>query len=233
MNAVRTSIGNSRVVMPPQVATMLKHVPDWLYPFVEVIDGDIVRERIIERETRVDSWQDATVSEEPIVVRDEPIYGWEPGVIIGPYVLTGWGPREVAAEQGRRESQQMSVALDRARKVAAWRAPWFAGAAAAMTLIAMVLLATSLRGQGGGVFAALATMAAIGAAWQSTHDFLTARGRGANAAVAAHFLTASIGSQILLALWLVARWYMAMSWVTPVVLLIAAAVCFTIGRRFV
>jgi len=66
---------------------LIEKIPDWLYPFVQVIDGDIFRERIIERDTQVEEWVDS------VEVRDEPICGTEPGVIIGPFVLTGWGPR--------------------------------------------------------------------------------------------------------------------------------------------
>ena len=87
MNAFHTSIGNSNVVMPPQVARLCDSVPEWLRPFVRVIDGTIFRERIVERDTGTDNWQD-------VQIHDEPIMGWEPGVVIGPYVLTGWGPRK-------------------------------------------------------------------------------------------------------------------------------------------
>ena len=97
MNAVRTSIRNSQVVMPPAVVRLVEVVPVWLYDFVQVIDGDIFRERVIEQDTNLEYWAD-------VQVRDEPIIGCEPGVIIGPYVLTGWGPREVAAESDRRKT---------------------------------------------------------------------------------------------------------------------------------
>jgi len=103
MDAIRTSIGNSRVVMPLAVTEMVKEIPDWLYPCVEVIDGKIVREVIIERDTRVESWEQA------VTVQDEPIYGCEPAVLIGPYVLTGWGPREIEAELQRRQKTQATA----------------------------------------------------------------------------------------------------------------------------
>lgn len=224
INAVRTSIRNTRVVMPPQVEALLEQVPEWLYPFVAIIDGDIVRERIIERETKVEHWQD-------VVIQDEPIYGCEPGVIIGPYVLTGWGPREVAAEQGRRSAQRASAELVQTQQVVAWRAPCFAAAAAAMAILALVLLAGSLRGHGGSLLTLLATGAAIGAAWQAVFDFLTARNGGAHAANAAHWFTASIGCQLLIALWLVARAFGPLSWSIPIILGIVAVVCYAAGRR--
>lgn len=101
INAVRTSVGNSQVIMPPAVVELTRRVPEWLAPFVQVVDGDLCRETIETHTQKAKNWQDATVTRRPI-------YGWEPAVIIGPYVLTGWGPREVAAELARRESLPMS-----------------------------------------------------------------------------------------------------------------------------
>jgi hypothetical protein len=100
MNAVRTTIANSRVVIPPPVARLIENVPRWLYPGVEIIDGQIFRERIIERDTGVADWTD-------VEVRDEPIFGSDPAVIIGPYVLVGWGPREIEEEERRRAAEHV------------------------------------------------------------------------------------------------------------------------------
>ena len=103
MNTVHTTIGNSRVVMPPQVVRLVEQIPKWLYSFVAVIDGNIFREIISEQDLREENWTD-------VQLRDEPIYGCEPAVIIGRYVLTGWGPREVAEEEARRRSIQTTTA---------------------------------------------------------------------------------------------------------------------------
>jgi hypothetical protein len=220
MNAVCTTIRNSQVVMPPQVARLVEQVPDWLYPFVHVIDGDIFRERIIEQDTGVETWTD-------VHVRDEPIYGCEPGVIIGPYVLTGWGPREVGQEQARRKTVEKTAMAQTARR----RAPWLVVASVAMSLVALLLLIEWLRGAGGGVFVVLATSAAIGAVWQAAFDFATAR-HSPTAALAAHFLAATFAFQLLLGYWLIARWFQPMSWVTPVVLVVSAVLAHAVGRRF-
>jgi hypothetical protein len=224
MNAVCTTIANSKVVMPPQVVALLKQVPDWLYPFIQVIDGDIFRERIIEQDTGVETWTD-------VRVRDEPIYGCEPAVIIGPYVLTGWGPREVGQEQARRDSVHTAAQRTAEERAARRRAPWFAVAAVAMAVIGVLLLIQWLRVGRGGPFVVLATIAAIGSVWQSAFDFGTVR-RNAMAAVAAHFTSAAVAFQILLVYWLAARWFQPMSWVTPVALGLAAVLCFALGRRF-
>lgn len=119
IDAVRTSIGNSRVVIPLSVTEMIQEIPDWLYPCVEVIDGKIVREVVIERDTLVENWEQA------ITVQDVPIYGCEPAVLIGPYVLTGWGPREIDAELERRKTAQATAAETTPRNLTeACRAAW-------------------------------------------------------------------------------------------------------------
>jgi hypothetical protein len=122
MNAVHTSIANSAVLLPPQAERLVQAVPEWLYPFVQIIDGDIFRERIIEQDVRVETWSE-------VRVRDEPIIGCEPGVIFGPYVLTGWGPREDAAEKRRRREFQDAEVRLQSENSATWeRFPWALGA---------------------------------------------------------------------------------------------------------
>ena len=167
MNAVQTTIGNSRVVMPPEVRRLVERVPAWLYPFVSVIDGDLFRERIVEQDVKLEEWTD-------VQVRDEPIFGCEPAVIIGPYVLTGWGPREVRQEQDRRSSAQESGLAHSSLLTSARRAPLFVAAAVVLSLIALLLMGRAMNGSGGAVFVVLASLAAIGCAWQAALDFTLA-----------------------------------------------------------
>ncbi len=230
MNAVRTSIRNSQVIMPPAVVQLIKVVPEWLYDFVQVIDGDIFRERIIEQDTKVENWADVQIRSEPII-RDEPIIGWEPGVIIGPYVLTGWGPREVAAESDRRNSVAADAAREHSVKAARRRAPLFTAATLAVTLVALGLLLHAMRANEGMMMAIVATVTAIGTLWQAAFDDGTAR-RNPTAALSAHFLTVTLGCHLLVMEWFIARWYMPLSWLTPVALLGVALVSHSIGRQF-
>ncbi|MCE5269542.1 MAG: hypothetical protein LLG00_16825, partial [Planctomycetaceae bacterium] len=224
LNAICTTIGNSQVVMPPQVVSLIEQIPKWLYPHVRVIDGDIFRELIVEQDAGVEDWT------KQIEVRDEPIWGVEPAVIVGHFVLTGWGPREVGQEQSRRQSIEQVQAKKVVEQTARWRASLFAVAAAVLTLVAILLLGQWIRGGGGLVFSFLASAAAIGAVWQAVFDFEHARGN-ATAPLAAHWLTGSIGCQILLAEWFIARWFQPMSWVTPVILGVGVIICHAVGRR--
>ncbi len=224
MNAICTSIRNSQVIMPSQVVPLIEKIPDWLYPFVQVIDGDIFRERIIERDTQVEDWAD-------VDVRDEPIYGAEPGVIIGPFVLTGWGPREVGEEQSRRHKIQDAALQQATEGTARRRAPWLVAGAVVLSLVALLLLVRWSQGSGNLLFAVLAIAAAIATVWQAAFDFATAR-RNPTALLAAHCATVSIACQMLLAGWLVVRWFQPVSWLTPVALGIAAVLAHVFGRRF-
>ena len=118
LDAFHTSISNSHVIMPPQVKRLVASIPEWLRNVVQVVDGTIFREKIVEQDYRDEKWQS-------IRVHEEPVYGCEPAVIIGSFVLTGWGPREVAAELQRREQEasvqhQDEEATSAVRHQAAW-----------------------------------------------------------------------------------------------------------------
>lgn len=223
IQAVHTSIGNSRVVMPPQVERLCAAVPEWLDPFVQVIDGTIVRERIIERDTRVDQWADRTQ-------RDEPIIGCEPGVILGSFVLTGWGPREVKAEELRRESVSHEASTHASVASAQQRWPLLTGVAVVLAVCAAALTLQTQRGGGSGVFAGLAALATLVAIWQATFDYATAR-RNPTPALWAHFATAAFGGQVLIGLWLIMRLHQPLSPITPVVLVTGVLVAHVVGRR--
>lgn len=169
MNAIRTSIANSKVVIPAHIARMLRQVPDWLSPFVEVIDGDIFRERIIECDTGKEAWADVSV-------QDEPIYGTEPGIIIGPYVLAGWGPREVEEEQRRRRLALQRAETKAVTARASKLAPVLTAAAGILAIAALLLAARFGHGLSGMLPTLVATAAAAGLAWYSVYNWcLTGR----------------------------------------------------------
>lgn len=210
MNAIRTSIDNSRVVMPPPVEHLCRAVPDWLKPFVEVIDGTIFRERIIERDVRVANWED-------VQVIDEPIVGYEPGVIIGSYVLTGWGPREVEAELRRRETLTHERESAQQAASAGIRYPIATAGAALLAIAAVALMFRAMSGGGSGGIVLLTAALALAAAWQAAFDFATVR-RDALAIPWANLLTFSLGCQFAVVLWLIARLYHPLHWATPVTL---------------
>jgi hypothetical protein len=112
------------------------------------------------------------------VVRDEPIFGCEPGVILGPYVLTGWAPHEVRQELERR--QKLQIAAERAERelvasAARRRAPWMAAAAAALSAVALLLWILMFHGTVSTMSVVLATVTAIAAVWRAGSDWAFAR----------------------------------------------------------
>ena len=108
MNAIRTTLGNTKVPMPPDVREVVRSIPVWLQPLTSVVDGDLFRERIVEREVEREHWSET-------IARDVTVYGWDPCVLIGPYVVTGWGPREIEIELKRQESERVKRGLRRRR----------------------------------------------------------------------------------------------------------------------
>lgn len=179
INAVRTSIGDSQVIMPPAVVELTKRVPEWLDAFVQVVDGDLCTESIDTRTRKAEGWQDATV-------KRRPIYGWEPAVTIGPYVLTGWGPREVAAELARRDAV---AAQQHAESMRSWL-PSCGATVLAMT--SLWLLWRALNGAGGTFFAVLSLAAALTLVWQAVSDRENSR-RNPRAATKAGWWTCAVG----------------------------------------
>jgi hypothetical protein len=212
MNAFRTTLGNSRVVVPPNVERLIRAIPEWLYPQVEMIDGDIFRERIIEQDYSQEVWQE-------VRVKDEPIYGCEPGVIIGPYVLTGWGPREVAAEQVRRAAMSEKQQRDEASQVARWRSPVMQVAAAIFLFLGLVLLMRSFQASGSIVFALLATATGLVALHQGMVDRATLQNASSKDPP---LRSCAIGSLALVPQALLAVWFGAGSWGWLMALLLLA-----------
>lgn len=218
MHAIRTSVENTRVVMPPHVERLCLAIPVWLKPFVEVIDGTIFRERIIERDMRVENWQDVQVKVEVI---DEPIMGHEPGIIIGSYVLTGWGPREVEAELRRREAIAHESALAQQATVASVRYPIAGVGSGLLATLAVAAMFGAMSGTVSGWLVVITAFLSLAAAWQAAFDYATVRHERV-AREWANLLTFSLGCQFATALWAIARLFQPLHWTIPVTLVALA-----------
>lgn len=130
INAYYTSIENTRVVMPAGVEALVEAVPAWMKPSIRIIDGYLVGERI----HSVETCREQVVREETI---EEPLHGHEPAVLLGPYVLAGWGPREIEETLAlRREAEE-------GRKLEENRRFWVASAVAVQVLTALSLIAAA------------------------------------------------------------------------------------------
>lgn len=220
ISAVRTSIGNSSVVMPPQILRLVEAIPEWLYPFVEVIDGHIVRERIVAKTVSVEDWA-------KVEIHDEPIYGIDPAIVIGPFVLSGWGSVEVRQEQERLVAVQQTATQQFHERLA----PVLVIAAIGLSGIALWLQHRWLQGHGGLLFVILSTATAIVAASQALSDYAI-RQRFAAPKYYVQCMTIGMALVLFLAEWGVARIFNPLSWVPPLILGAAAYLCFHFGRQF-
>jgi hypothetical protein len=220
INAVRTSIRNSKVVMPPQIDRLTKSIPDWLYPFVEVIDGQIIRERIIERDVSVEDWTQ-------VRVRDEPIVGIDPGIVIGPYVLSGWGTSEVHQVLNQRKEEARKIQSEFDERVT----PWYLTAAVGLSGFAVWLVYQQMIGNVSGLFAPLIALLAISSLWRATNGYAL-KHQVAAATLYAQCMTVAGASSLLLLEWLVVRAFYPSPWGIPAVLGSIAAISYATGRLF-
>lgn len=220
INAVRTSIRNSTVIMPPQIVRLVESIPEWLYSFVEVIDGYIVRELIIERDVSVEDWTQ-------VDVRDEPILDLDPGIVIGPYVLSGWGSGEIRKEQERRQAIQQASTQQFHQSLA----PVLMVAVIGLSGVALWLEYRWMLGQGGLLFVLLTTVTAIAATWQASVDHALSH-RFAAPKYYAHCMTISMALFLLTAEWGIARMFNSLSWMPPVMLMATAFLSCQVGRLF-
>ncbi len=220
INAIRTSIENSSVVMPLQVQRLIEAIPEWLYPFVEVIDGQIVRERIAERDIAVADWS-------RVEVRDVPTIDFDPAVIIGPFVLSGWGAVEIREEEKRRRG----FVNGSHESVQPWQARAFAVMATVLSGVCMWLSFRWLCGQGGLLFVLMAGATGIASTWQASFAVATLR-KSPSATKFANSLAVAATAMLFVGVWVLARTFFPMSFVTPVVLIFVAYVSCCLAHHY-
>ena len=131
VDAFQTSIENSKVVMPEGVLQLIRGIPDWMRPSIRILDGYLIGEKVHYTETCRETIVKTSVVEEPL-------HGHEPAVALGPYVLVGWGPREIAAVL----SQRTAATEEKRWRDQRWQ--WCGGALVAQLLIPPVLMASSV-----------------------------------------------------------------------------------------
>jgi hypothetical protein len=223
MHAIQTSIANSKVVMPPQVVRLCEAIPGWLEPFVRVIDGTIFRERIIERDVEVTNWQD-------VAIHDEPVIGCEPAVVVGPFVLTGWGPREVRNEELRRAAEINAASTAAANKVATLRFPIVMAIAVALAAVSIALTLQTSADQVSLWVVAGTVGATIACAWYAASDYAQLR-RLLPASQWATLTSISVACQFGIILWAIVRLQLPVTGVIPATLLVGAVAAHVLATR--
>lgn len=116
MNAEARRLNETRYPIPADKQAFLDQVPLWIRQHMRILEGDLILERIIERDVREEQWETTPV------LRSS--YELEPAILLGHYVITGWGQREIDRENFRRKriethaSEQQPHVDDRQRVLA-------------------------------------------------------------------------------------------------------------------
>ncbi len=109
INAIQTSLDNSTVTMPPFVKKLVETIPPWMKPSICIVEGYLINERIYKSKLFSTELTDCTIYFSDLgdaIVEHVPLgHGYDPAVCLGPYVLVGWGPREIGVEQQRKETE--------------------------------------------------------------------------------------------------------------------------------
>ena len=166
-----------------------------------------------------------------MLFRSEPIIGYEPAIIIGTFVLTGWGPREVQAEIQRREAVARDETAMRTVSLAATRWPWLVTASISLAVASVWLTLVSDRGSLSGFLSLICIGGTFVSIRQASFDRAIAA-RNPTADIWSNLTTASIGLQFLTALWLAAGMFRYTSWFIPASLIAAAVVCHAFSQTF-
>jgi hypothetical protein len=145
MNAEAREIAKTQFPIPAQYQQFLDRIPPWIRQHIRILEGDLILERITHRDVREETWESASVQ--------RTVYELEPAILLGHYVITGWGQQEVDRERFRRKQQSsrepptdVPMTNERPRREAGKAyATWQPTATAAITAAIAVMLLSRLQ----------------------------------------------------------------------------------------
>lgn len=108
MNAEALKLEQTRLPIPQKYNDLINRIPEWLRPQVRVLEGDLFLERVANRLVREDEWETERV------VRNT--YKTDPAILLGHYVLSGWGEQEVDREI-HRQRRERSIEAQRPEEI--------------------------------------------------------------------------------------------------------------------
>ncbi|HQX52147.1 MAG TPA: hypothetical protein PLY87_17410 [Planctomycetaceae bacterium] len=105
MNAEARETTQTKLPIPQDHDQFLQRIPAWIRKHIRVLEGDLILEKVVTTEVRKESFQSKpirrSVNEETLpAVR--PTLEFDPAILLGHYVLTGWTQREIEKEKHRR-----------------------------------------------------------------------------------------------------------------------------------
>ena len=95
MNAQVNSIESAHYPIPQDKQAFLNRVPPWIKQHLNILEGDLILEKVNEKHVGEDLWQTTPQ------LRSS--YELEPAIVLGHYVITGWGQKEIEKEAFRRK----------------------------------------------------------------------------------------------------------------------------------
>ncbi|MFM9962577.1 MAG: hypothetical protein ACKV2Q_15300 [Planctomycetaceae bacterium] len=114
MNAEARELDQAIHPIPLKHDELIDQIPEWLHPHLRVLEGTLILEQIVERQIREDQWQSEPLlrSTQTEVLRST--HELDPAILLGHFVLTGWGQRDVDREihRRRREATLETQALE-------------------------------------------------------------------------------------------------------------------------
>lgn len=90
MNTTEVAPGFTRWLLPTQVEYLIASAPTWVRPLLRIVEGTVVVERSI-------TWESSKSATRVIDERDELVYAPDPALVLGDFVLAGWGEDELRA----------------------------------------------------------------------------------------------------------------------------------------
>ncbi len=94
MNAEVREVDRTQFPIPQTYQEFIHAIPPWIKQYVRILEGDLILERVTQRDLREETWETTAVQ--------RTAYEIEPAILLGHYVITGWGQQEVDREQFRR-----------------------------------------------------------------------------------------------------------------------------------
>ena len=100
MNAEAHELKREIHPIPRKHDELIDQIPEWLHPHLRVLEGTLILEQIVERQIGENQWQS-----EPILRSTHVTHQIDPAILLGHFVLTGWGERDVDREIHRRRRE--------------------------------------------------------------------------------------------------------------------------------
>lgn len=96
-------IGSAIYPIPADKQAFLEQTPPWIKQHLKILEGDLILERVIERNVGEDLWKTTPQ------LRSS--YEIEPAIVLGHYVISGWGETEIRKEEIRRKRLESANSL--------------------------------------------------------------------------------------------------------------------------